>query len=241
MWHPHIPRFLLSLSIDSWLHSIPCLDSICVLEKCKQKLHHPLWKQNSLHDMKHHYKHWLNNFISRLKVVDSIERTLIIYCNNCVVILFSKKNKGRSQSKINIKFFVFKDHIKKNKIAIEYIKIKLTLRNKNLIGNWILIHSIITCGTKNLLPHSILKLSKSPFWSLLSILSIIIYLSNKHFGPYLQYFTEFVERPINFKILAYRLLLLLLLLLLGKISTVHPFFTHFLKIHNSFIFWLEST
>jgi len=35
---------------------------------------------------------WLKNFITKLGVVESISRPLIIYCDNSVVVCFSRNN-----------------------------------------------------------------------------------------------------------------------------------------------------
>lgn len=48
---------------------------------------------------------WLRNFITGLKIIDSIERSLKIYCDNSAAIFFPKSNKSGSHSKhIDIKF-----------------------------------------------------------------------------------------------------------------------------------------
>ena len=48
---------------------------------------------------------WLRNFITSLKVIDSIARSLRIYYYNLAAIFFSKNNNSRSHNKhVNIKF-----------------------------------------------------------------------------------------------------------------------------------------
>ena len=42
---------------------------------------------------------WMKSFISGLKIVDSISRTLKIYYDNLVVVFMAKNNKNGSQSK----------------------------------------------------------------------------------------------------------------------------------------------
>ncbi|XP_017648085.2 secreted RxLR effector protein 161-like [Gossypium arboreum] len=39
---------------------------------------------------------WLKSFISRLRLVDSISRPLVIYCDNSVAAFMAKNNKSRS-------------------------------------------------------------------------------------------------------------------------------------------------
>ena len=49
---------------------------------------------------------WLKNFISSLKVVNSIERPLKIFCDNSAAAFFSKNNKSGSRSNHIFKFLV---------------------------------------------------------------------------------------------------------------------------------------
>ena len=42
---------------------------------------------------------WLQNFIPRLAIVDTIEKPLRIYCDNSTVVFFSKKNKYSNGAK----------------------------------------------------------------------------------------------------------------------------------------------
>lgn len=66
----------------------------------------------------------INNFTSGLKLDNSIERALIIYCDNFAAVFFYENNKSGSQNKhISIKFLVSTNHIKKNKIIIKFINI----------------------------------------------------------------------------------------------------------------------
>ena len=56
---------------------------------------------------------WLMSFISKLQVVDSISKSLRIYCNNSVVVFLAKNNKSRSFSKhIDIKYLAIREHVK---------------------------------------------------------------------------------------------------------------------------------
>ena len=64
----------------------------------------------------------MKNFISGLKVVDSIERPIKIYCDNSATTFFSKNNKSGSRTKhIDIKYLVVREHIKKQLVSIEHI------------------------------------------------------------------------------------------------------------------------
>ena len=55
---------------------------------------------------------WLRNFVMGLRIEDSIERPLKIYCDNNSTVLYSDSNMSSSKSKhINIKFLVVKERI----------------------------------------------------------------------------------------------------------------------------------
>ena len=55
---------------------------------------------------------WLRNFITRLHIVDGINRPLKIDYDNKAVELYSKNNRGSSKSKhIDIKFLVVKTRL----------------------------------------------------------------------------------------------------------------------------------
>ena len=55
---------------------------------------------------------WLRNFIRDLGVVDSIERPIVMYCDNTVGVSFSNKLKGTSGARyIDVKYFVVKEKI----------------------------------------------------------------------------------------------------------------------------------
>ena len=55
---------------------------------------------------------WLRNFVTRLRVVKWIERTLKIYCDNNSTVLHSNNNRSSSKSKhIDIKFLVVKERV----------------------------------------------------------------------------------------------------------------------------------
>ena len=55
---------------------------------------------------------WLRNFVTRLRVVNGIERPLKLYCDNNSTVLYSNNNRSSSKSKhIDIKFLVVKERV----------------------------------------------------------------------------------------------------------------------------------
>ena len=55
---------------------------------------------------------WLRTFISSLEVVHSISRPLKLFCDNSVVVSFSRNTMSTSRSKhIDVKFFFVKDKV----------------------------------------------------------------------------------------------------------------------------------
>jgi hypothetical protein len=53
---------------------------------------------------------WLKKLVSGLRVVDSIERPLKLYCNNKPAVLYTHNNKKTKAVKhINIRFYVVKE------------------------------------------------------------------------------------------------------------------------------------
>jgi hypothetical protein len=68
---------------------------------------------------------WLKKFVSDLRVVDSIERPLKLYCDNKPAILYAHNNKKTKTAKhINIKFYVMKEKIQDQTISLEHISTK---------------------------------------------------------------------------------------------------------------------
>ena len=71
---------------------------------------------------------WLKSFFSGLRVVDSIFRSLWIYCDNSTTIFMAKNNKSSSQNKhIDIKCLAIRECVKKKTVVIEHISIKLMI------------------------------------------------------------------------------------------------------------------
>ncbi|RVW86998.1 Retrovirus-related Pol polyprotein from transposon TNT 1-94 [Vitis vinifera] len=71
---------------------------------------------------------WLRNFVSGLHVIDLIMRPLRIYCDNSVVVRFSKNNKTTGGSMhIDIKYLVVREKVQNGVVSIEHIKNTLML------------------------------------------------------------------------------------------------------------------
>jgi hypothetical protein len=68
---------------------------------------------------------WLKKFVSGLRVVDSIERPLKLYCDNEPAVLYAHNNKKTKAAKhINIRFYVVKEKIQNQTISLEHISTK---------------------------------------------------------------------------------------------------------------------
>ena len=71
---------------------------------------------------------WLQNFISDLGVVDSISRSLKLFCDNSTAVAFSKNTMSISRSKhIDIKFYFVKEKVAESLIDIEHMSTKSML------------------------------------------------------------------------------------------------------------------
>jgi hypothetical protein len=65
---------------------------------------------------------WLKKFIPSLRVVDSIERSLKLCCDNKTAVLYAHNNKKTKAVKhINIRFYVVKEKIQDYTISLEHI------------------------------------------------------------------------------------------------------------------------
>jgi len=65
---------------------------------------------------------WLKKFIPSLKVVDSIDKPLKLYCDNEPAVLYAHNNKSSNAAKhIDIKYYVVKDKIRDHVISLEHI------------------------------------------------------------------------------------------------------------------------
>ncbi|XP_040369503.1 secreted RxLR effector protein 161-like [Rosa chinensis] len=62
---------------------------------------------------------WLKNFVSQLKLVESVERPMTIYCDNSSAVFFSKNNKRSSGSKnIDVKYFAVRESVRDGEIEV---------------------------------------------------------------------------------------------------------------------------
>jgi hypothetical protein len=68
---------------------------------------------------------WLKKFVPGLRVIDSIERPLKLYCDNEPAVLYAHNNKKTKAVKhINIRFYVVKEKIQDQTISLEHISTK---------------------------------------------------------------------------------------------------------------------
>jgi hypothetical protein len=68
---------------------------------------------------------WLKKFVPDLKVIDSIERPLKLYCDNEPAVLYAHNNKKTKAVKhINIRFYIVKEKIQDQTISLEHISTK---------------------------------------------------------------------------------------------------------------------
>ena len=60
--------------------------------------------------------------------MDSISRSLRLYCDNLVIIFMAKNNESSSRSKrIEIRYLAIKEHVKENKVVIEHVSTELMI------------------------------------------------------------------------------------------------------------------
>ncbi|CAJ2635046.1 unnamed protein product [Trifolium pratense] len=65
---------------------------------------------------------WLRNLVTRLRIVEGIERPLKLYCDNKSAVLYSNNNRSSAKSKyIDIKFLVVKERVQNGQISIEHL------------------------------------------------------------------------------------------------------------------------
>ena len=71
---------------------------------------------------------WLKKFVPGLKVVDSIEISLNLYCDNEPAVFYAHNNKSSGAVKhIDIKFYVVKEQVQDQTICLKYISTKKIL------------------------------------------------------------------------------------------------------------------
>jgi hypothetical protein len=65
---------------------------------------------------------WLSNFVTGLRIADTIKLSFKLYCDNSSAVLYSNNNMSSSKFKhINIKFFAVEERVQSGLISIEYI------------------------------------------------------------------------------------------------------------------------
>jgi len=73
---------------------------------------------------------WLKKFVPGLKVVDSIEKPLKLYCDNEPAVFYAHNNKSSGAAKhIDIKFYVVKEQVQDQTICLEHIRMNKMLAN----------------------------------------------------------------------------------------------------------------
>ncbi|KAG8502946.1 hypothetical protein CXB51_000745 [Gossypium anomalum] len=66
---------------------------------------------------------WLRNFVTGLHILENVERTLKLFCDNKSAMLYSNNKRSSSKSKhIDIKFLVVKERVQNGQISIEHIE-----------------------------------------------------------------------------------------------------------------------
>jgi hypothetical protein len=77
----------------------------------------------------------LKKFVPGLRVVDSIERPLKMYCDNEPAVLYAHNNRKTKAAKhINIRFYVVKEKIQDQAISLEHISTKKMITDPLIKG-----------------------------------------------------------------------------------------------------------
>jgi len=75
-----------------------------------------------------HQEIWLKKFIVELSIVESVFRPLTIYCDNSIMVWFSRNNKTTKRSKhFDIQFMFIEDKIQEFQTRIEHIPTELII------------------------------------------------------------------------------------------------------------------
>jgi hypothetical protein len=78
---------------------------------------------------------WLKKFVPCLRVVNSIERPLKLYCDNKTVVLYAHNNKKiKAVKHINIMFYIVKEKIQDQTISLEHISTKKMIADPLMKG-----------------------------------------------------------------------------------------------------------
>ena len=71
---------------------------------------------------------WMQHFILGLGVVDSIAKSLKIYCHNSTIVFFNKNDEYFKDAKhMELKYFVVKEEVQKQRVSIEHINNNLMI------------------------------------------------------------------------------------------------------------------
>lgn len=71
---------------------------------------------------------WLKSFISGLRIMDSVSKSLKIFCDNSATVFMAKNNKSGSRSKhIDIKYLVIRERVKDKIVVINHISTDLMI------------------------------------------------------------------------------------------------------------------
>jgi hypothetical protein len=78
---------------------------------------------------------WLKKFVPGLRVVDSIEKPLKLYCDNKPAVLYAHNNKKTKAVKhINIRFYIMKEKIQDQTVSLEHISTKKMIADPLMKG-----------------------------------------------------------------------------------------------------------
>ena len=65
---------------------------------------------------------WLRNFVTGLRIVDTIERLLKIFCDHNSEVLYSNNTRSSAKSNhIDIKFLIVKERVQSGQLSIQHI------------------------------------------------------------------------------------------------------------------------
>ena len=65
---------------------------------------------------------WLKNLVTGLRVVDSIDKPMTIFCDNSAAVFHTKNNKASSGSKhLELKYLTVRDLVKEGNIVVKHI------------------------------------------------------------------------------------------------------------------------
>jgi hypothetical protein len=78
---------------------------------------------------------WLKKFVPDLKVVDSIDKALKLYCDNNPAVQYTHNNRSGGAAKhFEIKYYVVKDKVWDQIISLEHIRIEKMLAEPLIKG-----------------------------------------------------------------------------------------------------------